>query len=85
MYATGDFIISDQRFDASDWGPTTAQFMDYIVHDLTEKHWNSIFLALASYSIQTAKEKAVQNGASEESQERVPLPPSDPPSPPCDD
>jgi hypothetical protein len=84
MYSTGDFIPSAQQFNASDWGPTTAQFMDYIDHDLTKKHWDSIFLALGSYSAQIMKEEAMHNGVPEELQERVPLPPSDPPSPPRD-
>jgi hypothetical protein len=85
MYTTGDFVPSTQQFNAGDWGPATAQFMDYIVHDLNEKQWNSIFIALLSYSVQAAKEEAVHNGALEEEQGRIPLPPSDPPSPPRDD
>ena len=82
MYTTGDFVASAQQFNASNWGPTTAQFMDYIVHDLNDKHWDSIFIALASYSAQTTKDEAACNGALDEPQERVPLPASDPPSPP---
>ena len=58
--------------------------MDYIVNDLGERHWGSIFNALSSFSIQKEKEVAIRNSAPEESCERVPLPPSDPPSPPHD-
>lgn len=80
MYATGDHVPSTQRFDAGDWGSITAEFIDYIVHDLQDKHWNSIFIALHSYGAQAAKEEAAHNGALEE-EERVPLALSDPPSP----
>jgi hypothetical protein len=59
MYATGDFIASGQQFNTEFWGPTTAQYMDYLVNDLKEKQWNSIFSALDSFSIGVAKEEAV--------------------------
>ncbi|KAF9644454.1 hypothetical protein BDM02DRAFT_3131744 [Thelephora ganbajun] len=81
MYATGDFIESKQRFDAEFYNPRTARYMDYIANDLGEKQWDSIFGALSAFSKQTKKEEAVQNGAPEGPQERVPLPLSDPPSP----
>jgi hypothetical protein len=84
MYKTGDFIAIG-HFNADDWGPTTVRFMDYIVNDLGEKHWSSMFSALCSYSAQAAKEEAIRNGAPEEPHERVPLPASDPPSPARDD
>lgn len=60
-------------------------FMDYIVNDLTERHWNSIFSALYSFSTRAEKEEAARNAAPEGPHERVPLPPSDPPSPARDD
>jgi len=85
MYATGDFIASGEQFNADSWGLTTARFMDYIVNDLGEKHWNSIFGALCSFSVRAVKEEATNNGAPEEVRERIPLPPSDPPSPACGD
>lgn len=85
MYTTGDFIASGQQFNADSWGPTTARFMDYIINDLGEKQWTSIFSELFSFSAQAAKEEAVHNGAPEEPRERVPLPSSDPPSPARDD
>ena len=81
MYATGDFINSGQQFNADSWGPTTAHFMDYIVNDLSEKHWDSIFDALSSFSVRTMKEEAVHNGVPDKPHGRVPLPASDPPSP----
>ena len=85
MYATGDLIVSGQQFNAGDWGPTTAGFMDYISNDLSENNWTSIYISLSSFSIQAAKEEALRNGAAREPRARVPLPPSDPPSPPHDD
>ena len=84
MHVTGDFISSAQQFGADFWGPSTVQYMDYIINDLSEQHWNSIFDALSSFSTQKENEEAVRNSVSEESHERVPLPPSDPPSPPRD-
>ena len=81
MYATGDFVTSSQQFNGDSWGPKTAQYMDHIINDLGERHWNSIFSAMHSFSTQTVKEEATHNGAPTEPYERVPLPPSDPPSP----
>ena len=83
MYVTGDFIISGQQFNADSWGTTTAQFMDYVVKDLKEKHWEAFFIALASFSVQA--EEATHDSAPAKSYECTPLPPSDPPSPACDD
>ena len=57
------------------------RYMDYITNDLNEKHWNSIFAALSVFSTRAAKEEAVHNSTPEEPHGRVPLPPSDPPSP----
>ena len=85
MYATGDFIESGEQFDAISCGPATAQFMDYIVNDLRENQWNSIFGLLSTFTRQTLKEEATRNSAPKEPRERVPLPPSDPPSPHHDD
>jgi hypothetical protein len=84
-YATGDFIEPAQQFNAEFWGPRTVRYMDYIVNDLTEPHWDAIFASLTKFSVQTIKEEAVHNNAPEELHERVPLPASDPPSPPRDD
>jgi hypothetical protein len=85
MHETGDFILSGQQFNADDWDPSTVTFMGHIVKDLGEKQWNSIFISLATFSTRVLKEEATRNGASEESDEHVPLPPSDPPSPAHDD
>lgn len=57
-------------------------YMDYIFNDLGENHWGSLFGALSTFSKNVVMEEAVKNGASEEPRARVPLPPSDPPSPP---
>jgi hypothetical protein len=86
MYATGDFIASGQPFNTDSWGPKTAQFMDHITKDLGEKHWDSIFSSLYSFSTRIAKEEAIDNGVPLEGLgEHVPLPSSDPPSSPRDD
>jgi len=84
MHITGDFIMSAQQFGADFWGPRTVRYMDYIANDLSEKHWDSIFGALSSFSARKEKEDAICNSVSEESHKRVPLPLSDPPSPPHD-
>ena len=81
MYATGDFIVSRKPFSSDSWGSTTVQFMDYIANDLTERHWNSIFSMLYSFSAQVTKEEEMHNSTPHELCERVPLPLSDPPSP----
>ena len=57
-------------------------YMDYIFNDLGENHWGSLFGALSTFSKNVVMEEAVKNGASEGPRARVPLPPSDPPSPP---
>ena len=82
MYDSGDFIASGQPFNTTSWGLSTAKFMDYITNDLNEGHWYSIFTALSSFSARIEGEEAIRNSVPEESNERVPLPPSDPPSPP---
>jgi hypothetical protein len=84
MHATGDFITSGQQFNTEFWGPTTVKFMDYLANDLNEHHWNSIFSALSSFSAKVSREEAIYNNVPEEEEERVPLPPSDPPSPAAD-
>jgi len=85
MYATGDFIESTQQFNTELGGPRTVRYMDYVANDLSERQWSSIFRALSSFSIRTEKEKAIHNGAPEKPCERIPLPASDPPSPPRGD
>ena len=85
MYATGDFIASGQQFNAEFWGPSTKHFMDYLVNNLSEKHWDCIFNVLDSFSAQAVREEAIHNSLSVDLDERVPLPLSDPPSPARDD
>lgn len=82
MHSTGDYIEPTQPFNAEFWGPRSVRYMDYIANDLNERHWESIFDALSSFSSRSEKEEAVRYGVPEGPQERVPLPPSDPPSPP---
>jgi len=81
MYITGDFIESREWFDAKSCGHDTAKYMEYIANDLGERQWNSIFGSLSVISKRSMKEQAVENGVPEEPRRRVPLPPSDPPSP----
>ena len=85
MYKTGDFVLSGQRFDTEGCGPSTAKYLDHISNDLGEKQWNSIFGALSAFSKRAKKEEAVKNSKPKEPRERVPLPPSDPPTPPHND
>jgi len=81
MFSTGDFVISSTQFNSEHWGARTAEFVVHISTDLKKKHWNGIYAALASYSVKVEKEHAVKNSAPAP-RERVPLPSSDPPSPP---
>ena len=85
MYNTGDFIESTEWFDAKSCGNDTVKYMEYIANDLGERQWNSIFGSLSAFSTRCAKEQATKNSVSEEPHRRIPLPPSDPPSPPRDD
>lgn len=85
MHSTGDYVEATQGFNAEFWNERTALFMEYITKDLTERHWNGIFAALAAVSKRVAAEVAVETGAPPVPRERVPLPPSDPPSPPAED
>ena len=59
--------------------------MEYITNDLVEGHWDGIFRAFAAMSVKIAKEVAAEVGAPQVPQKRVPLPQSDPPSPPAED
>lgn len=83
MHLTGDYIKATQSFNAEFWGQRTALFMEYITKDLTERHWDGIFRGLTAVSKRVAEEVAIATGAPQVPQERVPLPPSDPPSPPA--
>jgi len=83
MHLTGEYIEASQSFNANFWGPHTKIFMDYIINDLTERHWDGIFRGLATVSKRVADEIAVAVGVPVTQQKHVPLPPSDPPSPPA--
>ena len=85
MHSTGDYIEATQSFNAEFWGARTEKFMHYISDDLTEKKWDGIFRGLAAVSVKATVEAAVEKGVPQAPRERVPLPPSDPPSPPADD
>ena len=85
MHSTGDYVEATQGFNAEFCGMRTALFMDYIAKDLTERHWDGIFGGLAAVSKRVAAEVAAETGAPPAPRECVPLPPSDPPSPPAED
>ena len=59
--------------------------MEYITNDIVERHWDGIFRALATMSVKIMKEVAAEVGAPQVPQKCVPLPQSDPPSPPAKD
>jgi len=84
MHLTGDYVKASQSFNTDFWGPRTQVFMDYITKDLVERHWDGIFRGLATVSKRVANEIAIAAGAPVTQQECVPLPPSDPPSPPAE-
>jgi len=81
MHLTGDYIEATQSFNAEFWGRRTTIFMEYITKDLTGRHWDGIFGGLAAVSKRVSEEIAIAAGAPLVQKERVPLPPSDPPSP----
>ena len=85
MHSTGDYVEAAQGFNAEFYGVRMALFMDYISKDLSERHWDGIFGGLAAVSKRVAAEVAAETGAPPAPRERVPLPPSDPPSPPAKD
>jgi hypothetical protein len=85
MYSTGDYIAPAESFNAEFWGARTTLFMEYITKDLSERHWDGILRGLATMPVKTAVEAAIENGVPQALKERVPLPPSDPPSPPAHD
>lgn len=85
MHSTGDYVEAAQGFTAEFWGQRTALFMEYITEDLAERHWDGIFRGLAAMSKKVAAEAAITAGVPPVPRERVPLPPSDPPSPPAED
>ena len=85
MHSTGDYLKAAQGFNAEFCGMCTALFMDYITKDLTERHWDGVFGGLAAVSKRVAAEVAAETGAPPAPREHVPLPPSDPPSPPAED
>ena len=81
MYTTSDFIESNEWFDAKSCGNNTMKYMEYIVNNLGERQWNSIFGSLSVFSRRSMKEQAMNNSVPEEPRRQVPLPPSDPLSP----
>ena len=85
MYSSGECIEASQSFNAEFWGPRTALFLVYIKNDLIERQWDGIFRGLAAISVKVATEAAVEKGIPLAPRERVPLPPSDPPSSPAQD
>ena len=85
MHSTGDYIEATQSFNAEFCGHRTTIFMEYITKDLTERHWDGIFRGLAAMSKKVTGEVAAKKGSLQVPHECVPLPPSNPPSPPAKD
>lgn len=85
MHATGDYIEATQAFGADFWGPRTALFVKHLAEDFSERHWDGIFRGLAAMSVKVIAEAAVEKGIPRTPAKHVPLPPSDPPSPPAQD
>ena len=85
MHSTGDYVEATQSFNTEFWGRRTELFTEYIAEDLSERHWDGIFRGLTAVSNRVAQEAAAVAGARPIPKERVPLPPSDPPSPPAED
>ena len=85
MHSTSDYVEAAQDFNAEFCGMRMALFMNYITKDLTKRHWDGVFGGLAAVSKRVAAEVAAETGAPPAPRERVPLPPSDPPSPPAED
>jgi hypothetical protein len=84
MHTTGDYVEPTQSFNAEFMGPRTALFTEYLSKDLTERHWDGIFRGLTAVSKRVSEEVAAATGSPQAQQERIPLPPSDPPSPPAE-
>ena len=84
MHSSSNYVEATESFNTEFAGPQTETFMDYISKDLAERHWDGIFGGLAAVSKRVAEDVAVATGAPRAT-ERVPLPSSDPPSPPAED
>ncbi|KAF9791047.1 hypothetical protein BJ322DRAFT_1104702 [Thelephora terrestris] len=82
LHLSGDYVGPTESFNTEFCGPRTELFMAYISKDLAEKHWDGIYRALAVVSKRVDQEVNDQVGASCAAHEHVPLPMSDPPSPP---
>ena len=80
LHRSGDYVSSTNEFSSTKWVRTTNMYIDKIKNDLTDDNWKAIFDALYRLQESRAHEALVEAGIVPE--EREPLLPADPPTPP---
>lgn len=80
LHRTGDYVSCANEFSATNWLRATNMYVDKIKKDLTDDNWRAIFDALDRLQETRAQEAQVEAGVVLE--EREPLLPADPPTPP---
>jgi len=80
LHRSGDYITGTNDFSATNWLRATNMYIDKITNDLTDDNWKAIFNALHWLQESRAHETKVEAGIVLE--EREPLLPADPPTPP---
>jgi hypothetical protein len=81
MHRTGDYVSAvKNEFSALNWLRATNMYLDKIKNDLTDDNWKAIFRALHQLQETRACEAQVEAGVVLE--DREPLLPADPPTPP---
>jgi hypothetical protein len=80
LHQTGNYVSSTIEFSATKWLRVTNMYIDKIKHDLDDDNWRAIFDALHELEEARIYEAQLEAGAILE--EREPLLPADPPTPP---
>ena len=80
LHHTGDYMSCSNEFSATNWVKMTNMYINKINNDLTDDNWKAIFNALDRLQETCAHEARVKAGVVLE--EREPLLPADPPTPP---
>ena len=80
LHRSGDYISSANEFSTTNWLRATNMYIDKIKNDLTDDNWMAIFDTLHRLQESRAHEAQVEAGMVLE--EREPLLPADPPTPP---
>ena len=80
MHRSGDYVSNTSEFSATNWLRVTNMYADKIKNDLNDGNWKAIFSALHRLQELRAHEAQVRAGVVFE--EREPLLPADPPTPP---